>query len=281
VNQPFARRSAFTLIELLVVIAIIAILIGLLVPAVQQVREAAARTQCQNNLKQIGLAMMGYHDTYHNFPPSFAKPSNWGWEVLIMPWLEQQPMYNTLNPLNTSISLNANTQLQMPLFLCPSDGTDVINVYLSHYGKSNYAASEQVSDGGSAIRIGQITDGTSNTFMIGERDMKNQVAADWAGRDTATGVVSSIGRPNWPINTQYVGGTSCCALDTTCTRYAWSSMHTANGANFVFADGAVHFLSASIPTDSSQHTCSKPTSTNFLFFNLYFKDDGNPLNYAF
>jgi prepilin-type N-terminal cleavage/methylation domain-containing protein len=275
------RRPGFTLIELLVVIAIIAILIGLLVPAVQQVREAAARAQCQNNLKQIGLAMHGYHDTNHYFPPSFAKPSNWGWEVLLMPYLEQQPMYTTLNPLNTSISLSAYTTQPMPMFLCPSDGTGNINTFLSNYGKSNYAASEQISDGGSTIRIAQITDGTSNTFMIGERDMTNQVAADWAGRDTATGVVSSIGRPNWPINTKYVGGSSCCVVDTKCTRYAWSSTHTAGGANFVFADGAVHFIPSSIATDSSQLTCSKPTATNFLFFNLYFKDDGHPINYAF
>src|SRR5947207_2773473 len=103
--QPDRRRSAFTLIELLVVIAIIAILIGLLVPAVQKVRESASRTQCANNLHQIGLAMHGYHDAFKAFPPSFAKPSNWGWQVWILPFVEQDNLYKTLNPLATNISL--------------------------------------------------------------------------------------------------------------------------------------------------------------------------------
>jgi prepilin-type N-terminal cleavage/methylation domain-containing protein/prepilin-type processing-associated H-X9-DG protein len=271
------RRRGFTLIELLVVIAIIAILIGLLVPAVQKVREAAARAQCLNNLHQIGLAMHAYHDVNKHFPPAFAKPSNYGWGVFLLPYLEQTPLYNLINPNGGStLSVNALTTMTLPVFVCPSDGSGPINTFLSGYGKGNYVPSEQVCDGGSKIPIGQIRDGTSNTLMVGERDMQTQVGAVWAGRDVPTGVVSAIGRPNWPLNTPYAGGTTCCGADTGCTRYAWSSQHP-GGANFVFCDASVHFLSASIANDLSQRNCNRPAISNYPLQNLYFANDGNPI----
>jgi prepilin-type N-terminal cleavage/methylation domain-containing protein/prepilin-type processing-associated H-X9-DG protein len=276
-RQDLTRRPAFTLIELLVVIAIIAILIGLLLPAVQKVREAAARTKCTNNLKQMALAMHGYHDTYTYFPPSFSKPSNWGWSVWIMPWIEQQNLYNLLNPTMTNIAVSATTTQTLSIFTCPSDAGPSINSFLGNYGKSNYVVSEQISDGGSMIPMNSIIDGTSNTLMLGERDLTKQVGADWAGRDTASGVVSVLGRPTWQINTPYAGGTSCCAADTGCTRYAWASMHI-GGANFAFCDGSVHFLRSGIANDPSQQGCAKPVPANFPLLNLYFKDDGLIVN---
>jgi prepilin-type N-terminal cleavage/methylation domain-containing protein len=277
-KPPRSPRSAFTLIELLVVIAIIAILIGLLVPAVQKVRGAAARIQCANNLHQIGLAMHQYHDNYRAFPPAFAKPSNYAWSVWLLPFVEQDALYASLNPNATTVSVNALTTLPLKVYTCPADAIPFINSNFSGYAKSNYVVSEQVSDGGSAITIANITDGLSNTIMVGERDTINQVGGLWAGRDTATpgaGVASVIGRPNWPINTKYAGGVPCCSGDAAkgCTRFAFSSAHTGNGANFAFCDASVHFLSSSIPTDVTQQTCSKPVPVNVTFFNLYFASD--------
>src|SRR5690242_3831055 len=99
------RRSGFTLIELLVIIAIIGLLVALLLPAVQAAREAARRAQCANNLKQIGLAMHGYHDVWHSFPPGYlTRPvtglelgPGWAWGTLILPYLEERPLYDSAN----------------------------------------------------------------------------------------------------------------------------------------------------------------------------------------
>ena len=155
INSRKRQSKGFTLIELLVVIAIIAILIALLLPAVQQAREAARRTQCKNNLKQLGLAMHNYHDVHKCFPMGWwdrwsagygdvANNGHWGWGTYLLPYMDQAPLYNQLNPGDNSPGVAAalvgtlagalDDGALRPLlqqgqtgFLCPSDTTGPVN----------------------------------------------------------------------------------------------------------------------------------------------------------
>ncbi len=198
------RRDAFTLIELLVVIAIIAILIALLVPAVQRVREAASRTQCRHNLKQIGVGFHNYHSVQNCFPPGFTSkaasvdgPSlgpGWGWGAHLLPYLEQDNLYRQID-FGRDIADPVNAQARttsLAIFLCPSDsplrlttvangaGNPICEVAFGNYvgmaGVYEVSGYPDTSNGAagvllrnSKVRVTDITDGSSGTLLVGER----------------------------------------------------------------------------------------------------------------
>ncbi|ADG69637.1 protein of unknown function DUF1559 [Planctopirus limnophila DSM 3776] len=284
------NRRGFTLIELLVVIAIIAILIALLLPAVQQAREAARRSQCRNNLKQIGLALHNYHDNYNAFPPGAlamnvttgvayklgdAEPSRsnvgggWGWSTFILPFIDQAPLYSSLNPNGNNFPLNptALTRTILPVYICPSEaspnivraqalGGDGISdghaklSYPAIWGSTtvNYVDTRSGVNKGifaynSATRIRDVTDGTSNTLMVTERlydggDSETRRGGIWAGRSSGATNANSGNKYSNLVRAEnlpdwLIKGTN---------NNAPTSFHT-GGVHFVMADGSVRFLS--------------------------------------
>jgi prepilin-type processing-associated H-X9-DG protein len=183
-----------------VVIAIIAVLIGLLLPAVQKVREAASRAKCQNNLKQMGLAMHGYHDVYYSFPSGYLNQVSprtptvpgflfrWSEQAQITPFIEQGNLYSSLdltiplysNPAGNVFPINQPGVAHLvPLFLCPSDLARQVDAgfgptnYVGCLGSGANGGSRTIADGvffnNSKVRFADITDGTSNTALMSEQ----------------------------------------------------------------------------------------------------------------
>ena len=253
------RSRGFTLIELLVVIAIIAVLIALLLPAVQQAREAARRTQCRNNLHQLGLALHNYHDTHSCFPPGFVRSTasaerGWSWAAMILPMLDETAVYNSCN-FNRGCTddadhlANSTARYQvLGQFWCPSDPSPTWEANNWGHSRSCYAANEGdcsstlnytcqtgLMGRDSRVRMRDVRDGTSNTMAVGEMNLlENSYRFCLANQYTST-----IRMANNPINAYYPGNPT----------YAWQtafgSFHE-GGAFFCFADGAVRFLSENI-----------------------------------
>lgn len=306
------RSRAFTLIELLVVIAIIAILIALLLPAVQQAREAARRTQCRNNMKQLGLAFWNYHDTHNTYPVNFADRNAAGlggggpaiantghsWLTMSLPYLDQSPLYNQMDhnlpigaPPLTLSTTNPNyvaAQLAIPAFLCASDpgnnngklgGRSDWQPAGVLWGVSNYKAcagsnwaaglpawnpvsspsgknagqtdglnrgngilcSNQVN-ANAPTRVRDVTDGTSNTFAIGEA-LPSTTQWNWWYNPNATTATCAI-----PLNQLLRPLPTTNAVPTTAdwpNNYAFASRHV-GGGHFAMADGSARFISENI-----------------------------------
>jgi prepilin-type N-terminal cleavage/methylation domain-containing protein/prepilin-type processing-associated H-X9-DG protein len=222
------RRSGFTLIELLVVIVVIAVLAALLLPAVQSARESARRTQCANNLHQIGIALSQYHSAIGRFPSAFVRdltiPGNqsnpgWGWGSMILSYLEQANLYSAANymlPIPAADQLTFR-RTSLSAYLCPSSPNDGPASF-RYYGDGTVtsvmelSAGQYVASGGqipavftgatngvfhqnSSVSIADITDGTSMTLMVGERS-RNLADSTWAGV-AGYGIVCT--NPQWPI----------------------------------------------------------------------------------
>jgi prepilin-type N-terminal cleavage/methylation domain-containing protein/prepilin-type processing-associated H-X9-DG protein len=326
-NARSSRFSAFTLIELLVVIAIIGILIALLLPAVQKIREAAARLKCQNNLKQLGLALHNYHDANMRFPPGRrSTASSEGYSiasypsdpimqnmhglVLLLPYIEQGNLYNQFNRTATfgnftSKSLNqpgpspnskfatpdavasgnaALASATIPILLCPSDnGNPIINPspyyspdlavigvkatktnydfisnssgvgYFNYWGNASIAVRYMFGEN-STTRITDVSDGTSNTLMMGEQTLSlyNGVTTSWAYTGWVSVGIDPVGTWNTTYPAQGLNiwnyNNNGPPNNTPGQRASWynaASLHT-GGVNFVFADGSVHFIQQSI-----------------------------------
>ncbi|MCA9033730.1 MAG: DUF1559 domain-containing protein [Planctomycetaceae bacterium] len=233
----------FTLIELLVVIAIIAILIALLLPAVQQAREAARRSQCKNNMKQLGLAFHNYYDVHNCLPPycvaggvGYAQEVNQNWSYLsmILPQLEQANLYEQLRVGQSNLvprqamtvltdytsanagSVEALFTSPLPFYLCPSANGEEVNKYQYNMGTAMYAGNNQIFTqpnaggrrGALSYRWNDIVDGTSNTLLMGEKALMSQpllsVGAVW-GAGRVCGNRLCIVAAQCPMNTPFDG----------------------------------------------------------------------------
>ena len=266
-------RRSFTLIELLVVIAIIAVLIALLLPAVQQAREAARRTQCRNNLHQVGLALHNYHDAHGLFPFGYGRDSVpyqfICWITQVLPYVDETSLYNAMNfsragshepganPANTTVATSVLNQ-----FLCPSDPTGSTDY--SGYGLTSYACStgpcfSGVSDNCktgmmfkiSSVRMRDVRDGSSNTLLIGEiaDPLTEAVGNVYHPRQWKGGRYNIAGRAaHIPINS-FPGSAWRNPPDgRTIAGCDFGSAHE-GGCFMGMADGAVRFFSENI--DSS------------------------------
>jgi prepilin-type N-terminal cleavage/methylation domain-containing protein len=237
------RRAGFTLIELLAVVGIVAVLVALLLPAIQQSREAARKLQCKNNLRQLGIALHSYHERYQSFPAGVS--NEWSWISKVLPSIDAENLYReidfALEPFEPPNSDKVERVLSV--LVCPTDpGGD--SVYDGaggiRFGHTNYfGTSDAGNDSGGMLgygianRIRDVTDGTSQTLFVGERGVDRDGATGWWSWD--------------PLLSFEAGFFAGSPDDAESVEHFWS--HHAGGGHFLLVDGAVRFLSYSISPD--------------------------------
>lgn len=281
-SRRFAFRCGFTLIELLVVIAVIAVLVAILLPAVQQAREAARRSTCKNNLKQLGIALHNYHDTHKVFPPGqFQRPSGslgpsplvkrYCWMQMILPFIEQSALYDKISP-NFGGTLQTwsweGRETVIPTLSCPSDpAAPKVNSfgfhgnYLAVHGSESFLNAGQDRNGSlfviSGVRLADIFDGASNTAIMGEinlvdASLESSTVTDRRGAyfnaQHGNVLIAMRDTPNGApdqLNSSFYINTVDAPAATASGGYFRTAArsHHKGGVQFTFADGSVHFIS--------------------------------------
>ncbi len=300
------KRKAFTLIELLVVIAIIGILIALLLPAVQKIRDAAARMACSNNLKQLGLAAQNFHNDYNRLPSGVNLPGTYSYAggvgsgppignnvgeglfEFLLPYVEQGPLYSQLNfngynsQYQNCLGPTSPGNTIVKTYLCPADKGPTQVTYTSGGNTYYFGANTYVGNPGivgfyynamdntgifytnSAVRMTDISDGTSNTFMFGERQRTDanfdavytgantiEVHSGWAWANEYPGY-DYLGGAGVQINWQFPPIAKDPGFVYQDQRYSCYGSNHPQGANFCFCDGSVKYLTNATPVSLLQ-----------------------------